>query len=262
MLVRRLFEKAFQRKNKFPLKVLVLGHTGMLGNMVNKYLSSKYEVITTNLRAEDYAFDQLIKNFEGDYIINCIGRIPQKWKHWIDTEPGMTINTNLPIKLNKNAKCRVIHPSSDCEENGIDEYARSKLYATNYILSEGQRTKIIKCSIIGPELETCDSLFSWVLNQKKDINGYTNQMWNGITSLEWAKRAEDIMIHWRKYDKMNVFRTVRISKFYLIHQIVSIFNLNINVIPFELDNEIDRSLHGGKYIGQIEDQLKEMFDIS
>ena len=59
------------------MKVLVLGHKGMLGHMVVKYLQSKnVHVFTMEKRWP--LNQQGIKTFTGDYIINCIGAIPQR----------------------------------------------------------------------------------------------------------------------------------------------------------------------------------------
>ena len=62
------------------MKVLVLGHKGMLGNMVYKYLSTKEdcELITTDLRWPSEDFKNFAVNFDGDFIVNCIGAIHQK----------------------------------------------------------------------------------------------------------------------------------------------------------------------------------------
>ena len=61
------------------MKVFVLGHNGMLGHMVHKYLSTKdCHVITTDLRWPIKNFKNKIIDFNGDFIINCIGAIHQK----------------------------------------------------------------------------------------------------------------------------------------------------------------------------------------
>ena len=59
------------------MKVLVLGHKGMLGHMVSKLLSTKgIEVFTIECRWSTSCFKNIIEKIEGDYIINCIGAIP------------------------------------------------------------------------------------------------------------------------------------------------------------------------------------------
>ena len=51
------------------MKVLVLGHKGMLGHMVVRYLTdNKFNVSTTESRWPDNKAE--ITEFDGDYIIN------------------------------------------------------------------------------------------------------------------------------------------------------------------------------------------------
>ena len=61
------------------MKVLVLGHKGMLGHMVSKFLIYKgAEVITTDCRWPTSCFKNTTQNFDGDYIVNCVGAIHQR----------------------------------------------------------------------------------------------------------------------------------------------------------------------------------------
>ena len=54
------------------MKVLILGHKGMLGHMVSKLLISKdIEVVTTKCRWPASCFKRTLMEFDGDYIINC-----------------------------------------------------------------------------------------------------------------------------------------------------------------------------------------------
>ena len=61
------------------MNVIILGHNGMLGHMVVKYLSDKGCNITTcDYRFPDNEFKKFVSQYKGDYIINCIGAIPQR----------------------------------------------------------------------------------------------------------------------------------------------------------------------------------------
>ena len=89
-------------KNKHRKKVLVLGHQGMLGHMVVKFLRDQnIDIYTINKRWP--SSQQEIKMFDGDYIINCIGAIPQ-------SSNNFDINWELPIWLDLHASCKIIHP--------------------------------------------------------------------------------------------------------------------------------------------------------
>ena len=107
-----------------------------------------------------------------DVIINCIGAIPQK----VDK---FDINWEIPIWLNENTNCKIIHPATDCEID-ISNYGLSKKRATDYIKNYGKSTKIIQTSIIGPELNSNDSLLEWFLSQRGEVYGYTK------VYMEWS----------------------------------------------------------------------------
>jgi len=140
--------------------VLILGHKGMLGHMVSKLLIYKgVEVITLNDRWSGVGFKNTIKDFDGEYIINCVGAIHQKTKQF-------DINWELPQWLDENVNCKIIHPGTDCEMDN-DNYGLSKKKASDFILKHGQNTKILKASIIGPELNSNFSLLEWFLSQEK-----------------------------------------------------------------------------------------------
>ena len=79
------------------MKILILGHRGMLGHMVYNYLSTKddCELTTTDLRWPDNDFKKKMLDFDGDYVVNCIGAIHQR-KNQFD------VIIDLQIWLDKN----------------------------------------------------------------------------------------------------------------------------------------------------------------
>ena len=74
------------------MKIFILGHRGMLGHMVHKYLSTKEdcELVTTNLRWPSEEFKKKVIDFDGDFVVNCIGAINQK-------NDDFDVNVDLPI---------------------------------------------------------------------------------------------------------------------------------------------------------------------
>ena len=74
------------------------------------------------------------------------------------------LNTTLPIWLDELDKSyKIIHPGTD-GELGDDLYAISKTNATKHIITDGKRTKMIKVSLIGPEIYNKVSLMEWFLS--------------------------------------------------------------------------------------------------
>ena len=53
----------------------------------------------------------------------------------------------------------------------------------------------IRCSIIGKEIKNYKSLVDWFLSSKKGIilNGFTNHLWNGVTTIYFAKCLKTII---------------------------------------------------------------------
>jgi dTDP-4-dehydrorhamnose reductase len=242
------------------MRVLVLGHKGMLGHMVYKYLSTKEdcELYTTDLRWPTEEFKDFIIDFwygrEGTYIINCIGAIHQRTNEF-------DVNTDLPIWLDDNidynlSGCKVIHPGTDCEMDD-DDYGNSKRKAAEYLKETGCMTKIIKTSIIGPELTSKVSLLDWFLDCGNEVSGYSEAYWNGNTTFQWAKICYDMMKNYDKYGVENIIASLCISKYELLNKIKIVYNKDISVVK-NSNVKMDKCLVGDISTPSIEKQLEEM----
>lgn len=229
------------------MKVLVLGHKGMLGHMVAMYLRSKdIEVVTINTRWP--MSQQEILSFDGNFIINCIGAIPQRTNKF-------DINWELPIWLDKYSPCKIIHPGTDCEMDN-DDYGLSKRRAADYIYESANKTKILKTSIIGPELNSNASLLEWFLSQEDQVYGYTKAIWNGNTTLEWSKQCFKLINNWDTYKILTILEGEQISKYDMLSNIKEIFNIDIDIIPKKLGK--NKILNGGIKTPSFTQQLKEL----
>lgn len=234
------------------LKILVLGHNGMLGHMVFKYLKHKdLDVGFTNLRWPSCEFKNMIKNYDGDFIINCIGAIHQKTNEF-------EVNWELPIYLDLNSKCNIIHPGTDCEMDS-DSYGVSKKIARDFIVYTSKKTKSIKTSIIGPELNSNVSLMDWFLSNKDNsvVNGYSNFFWNGNTTLTWSEQALKLMVNWEHYGKETIISSTCITKKEILESLKIIFNKNINIIDSP-DLKFNKCLSGGISKPHIKKQLNKL----
>ncbi|KKN82790.1 hypothetical protein LCGC14_0306140 [marine sediment metagenome] len=205
------------------LKILVLAASGMAGHTIVKYLKSlnKYEIKTTardsKLIEPDYKLDfsQLsdIEALRGivltekfDYLINCVGLLVKASEE--DIELAQEINGCFPHFLEYitvKPKTRVIHLSTDCVFSGegsgwykdTDTPDGTGAYAVTKREGEINNKKdlTIRMSIIGDELKSNGTgLFNWFLNQSGEVKGYTKVFWNGVTTLELAKRLEELML--------------------------------------------------------------------
>jgi dTDP-4-dehydrorhamnose reductase len=224
------------------MKVLVLGHNGMLGSVVFSYLNQYYDVHTTDYRYPSNEFIDNIFSFDGDWVINCIGAIPHKYSEF-------NINYELPILLDTVNTFKVIHCSTD-DISSNTPYSLSKQKASDWIKLHSKNTRTIRSSIIGMG----GGLLSWLLSNN-EVDGYVNCMWNGITTLEWAKYCK-LIIDGDLNDTNLSLVTDCISKYELLSIINNVFNHNAMIKPnFSLicNNCID-----GVYVGNIETKLKEL----
>lgn len=238
--------KFFKEKK---MKILVLGHKGMLGSMVKKYLTlNNFEVITLDDRFPSLLYKKSILDFDGDFIINCVGAIPQKTNKF-------KINTDLPIWLSNNSQCKIIHAGTDCEIDS-DEYGVSKRLASEYINIYSDNTKILKTSIIGPEDNNNYGLLSWFLNQNDTIFGYTNAKWNGNTTLEWSKQCHKLMMNWNNYNVITILEGESVSKFEMLNLFNEIYEKKINIVPKDLGT--DKTLKGDIKTKTLREQLVEL----
>ena len=238
------------------MEILILGHTGLLGSMVKLYFeyeNIKFEDLPSNLRWGDDSFKNYIQSKKFDFIINCIGSIPQRTKNF-------EVNYELPIWLDKHTSSKIIHPGTDCEMDD-DEYGISKRNARDFIVNKSNKTKIIKTSIIGIEPNSNYSLMSWFLSNKDndEIKGFTKQMWNGNTTLTWAKFCLDLINNWDNYEKETVLYSNCISKYEILNNINIIFNRDIKIIPYD-SISIDKCLVGNIKTEDIFIQIKELKD--
>jgi len=234
------------------MHILILGNKGMLGTAIWKYFKRnhrEYLLETTEERWPDNKFFEDIDNFNGDYIINCIGAIPQKAGKY-------EINYKLPVWLDKNVNCRIIHPGTDCEMDD-DDYGISKKKATDYMIRHGSKTKILKTSIIGHEKTNNFSLLDWFLNSESEVSGFSRVYWNGNTTLEWAKQCYNLMMKWNKYKIVTVLFTECLSKYELLKIIKKVYNKNI-IINAKSDIVSNKCLKGDIKGPLIEQQLEDL----
>lgn len=258
------------------IKVAVLGSTGMLGSTITRVLGNNlvavYEFnrsgisITKKNQArklditKDIDLSEIFSELKIDYIINCIGIIKQviNSDDQNSIELAYKVNSNFPLKLNSYAErmgIPVIQIGTDCVYSGkeglysedhphdpIDTYGLSKDIGEQ----SSTASMIIRCSIIGKELNTVNSLLSWVLSNPNNssVNGYTNHFWNGLTTLHFSQIVYGII----KFGtfKLGIFHLVPVdivSKYELINLIAKSFDRNdLEISKFEAESMINRSL--------------------
>tara|TARA_R110000824_G_scaffold93073_2_gene225357 strand:+ start:16364 stop:17194 length:831 start_codon:yes stop_codon:yes gene_type:complete len=245
-------------------KVLVLGSTGMLGSAVGKHFlnQKKYETILTYRNREvsygrnpvwfDAGRTRMLDLPRVDYIINCIGVI----KPFIEDDKAKSIylNSLFPRELAAHCKksgIKLIHITTDCVFSGHDgNYVETAVhdcldfYGKSKSLGEpDEDCMVIRTSIIGEEIHKDASLIAWVKSMKgKEINGYTNHRWNGITTKQYAKICERIIDENLYTSGLYHIASNTVTKYELVKDINEIFDLGITINPLNTPTGIDRTL--------------------
>ena len=238
-------------------KILILGSAGMAGHMLYKYLkpNENYRVMGV-ARNKDYGFcdlaldinskirtlPNLIKEVEFDFIVNCVGLLIKDNQD--DLSNAIFINGWFPhylATLTNSMKTKVIHLSTDCIFSGKDGPYHEKSepdgegnYARTKYLGEinNEKDLTIRMSIIGPELKPNGTgLFQWFMKQQGEIKGYSEAIWNGITTYELAKQIDKLMSI-NLTGIYNLAPTFDISKCALLCELQSTYcKDDVNIVP-------------------------------
>ena len=292
-------------------KILVIGANGMLGKMVALYLDSikdlvvditsrnKNEFVVKHFDDNAYIFDankqgqnpleKIINVCDYDYIVNCIGVIkPKINENDIQSVTNtIYINSYFPLQIHKLAlenDINYFQIGTDCVFSGFDgQYTEDSfkdaedLYGKSKIVGEieGNNKIVIRSSIIGPEQGIGSSLMNWFLNsQESVVSGYKNHMWNGVTTLNFAKIIGGTILS----RKVNNYKTHHlmpknvISKANLLEQFKIHFNKEIDIEHIDADSVINRTLKsnnpklneeiwksaGYNYVPSIEENIEEL----
>lgn len=263
------------------MKIFVFGSTGMLGNYISTFLSSKYDVV--NVSRADIDASQtssvIISNFlnskgitKEDIIVNAIGTIKPRVDELGDLN-AILVNSVFPHYLAKSAEdleVKMIHITTDCVFTGnkgsyteSDIHDISDVYGRSKSMGEPLNSTIIRTSIIGEEKNTKRSLVEWIKSNKdKTVFGFTNHLWNGLTCLQVAKVIDEMIqknIFWKGIRHVHSPRSL--DKQQLVQLISNIYSLNINIIPKETEHKCDRSLSTNTPTFDIPDlsiQIQEM----
>ncbi|MBE0650618.1 MAG: SDR family oxidoreductase [Bacteroidales bacterium] len=247
-------------------KIMILGSAGMLGHMVYFYLKSlnKYTIVDASFPGklhsesklldvtDDKEVEQYILNEKPDIVINCIGILIQGSES--DPSNAIRLNSYLPHRLAKilrQSNGKLIHISTDCVFSGKkggytendfrdadDIYGRSK--ALGEVINQTDVT--LRTSIIGPELHGKGvGLFHWFMQQEGEINGFTQMIWGGVTTLELAK-VIDATIEQNIRGLIHVTNGNPISKYKILLSLKDIFAKK-NIIINQVEGKaVDKSL--------------------
>jgi dTDP-4-dehydrorhamnose reductase len=101
---------------------------------------------------------------------------------------------------------------------------------------------------------------AWFLSRAGPVNGFTNHSWNGITTLEWAKVATEIMTGQIRPPSpiLQVGASDRVTKYELLKRIAEIWPHQIEICPTEAKDRIDRTLVPDLVRTDLKTQLRDL----
>lgn len=251
-------------------KVIILGSSGMLGQAVAKaFKDSQLKVIElsrptqgnfsfTGQEGPELAND--IGIFGDEWIINCIGWIPQKATKNADLDRDLAfrLNSLLPKRLDELSithGLKVIQIVTDCVFRGdaapYSEEARQDaddLYGLSKREGELLQSNAmrIRASIIGPDANSSAGLFSWFLSQgtSSKLAGYRNHFWNGVTTLAMSKlflglvkegRFVPGVHHWIPEDSVSKYQLLKLFRDHMGFETVEIESSDA---PYSIDRRL------------------------
>lgn len=250
------------------MKIVVLGDTGMLGGMASRYFKSAgYDVVGLSRKngfEVDGDWKYLLSHLwpvvmKDTVILNCIGAIKPVFNDKKRLSEAIYTNAVFPHKLAdwtnihlSSSNVRLIHITTDCvfsgldggaynenhKHNALDEYGKSKS------LGEPANCMVLRTSIIGPEWNGNNrSLVEWLVSNKgKEVNGFLNHSWNGLTTLELCKAIDKII-------KRNLYsngtfhlHSNDVTKYGMLREMAGCWNLNIKVNSVYAAEPCDRTM--------------------
>lgn len=263
-----------------PMRVLVLGASGMLGNAVMRLFaqSQGYQAIGSvrsasalrSLPKELHAnvvtgvdmenSDSLTRLFamvHPDVVINCVGLVKQLAEA-DDALSAIPLNALLPHRLARLcevAGARMVHMSTDCVFSGAkgmytetDVSDAKDLYGRSKYLGEVDYPHAItlRTSIIGHELDGARSLVGWFLTQESRVKGFSRAIFSGLPTVEIARLIRDHVIPHPELHGLYHVSAEPINKLDLLTLVAQVYGKVIEIMP---DDQlvIDRSLDSTRF---------------
>ncbi len=182
------------------------------------------------------------------------------------------INSYIPHLLETitaESETVIVHRSTDCIFSGAkgnysitDWPDATSFYARTKSLGELNNEKdiTIRTSLIGPEKDKNGiGLFNWYYNQIENVRGFANSIWTGLTTIEFAREVEWLLIN-KKHGLFQLVPDHSISKYELLCLFEKYYPGQRSII--RIDNErVDKSLQAicaGVKIPDYEEQIAEM----
>ncbi|HAZ11707.1 MAG: hypothetical protein A2X86_18455 [Bdellovibrionales bacterium GWA2_49_15] len=240
------------------MKIAIVGTTGMLGYAMSKYLQQKHiQVIEVSRDNYNIAkgpmghLEEIIR--EADVVINGAGIVKPLIPNY-PIEEVLKINSifprNLSILCQKNGK-KMFHITTDCVYSGKkgnyseeDYFDAEDVYGLSKNAGEVPTCMVLRTSFIGEEKGQVRNLLEWARSQKgKAVNGFTNHIWNGVTTLHLSQVILEILNkNLYRPGLFHIHSPDRVNKFELLQYLDLVYALELKISATDTPEKCDRSL--------------------
>ena len=265
-------------KHAKPIKVLVVGCSGMLGSTLLRYFAEMPQIevhgsvrseqslsllptgvstlVSTGIDAENFGeIRRLFKSVHPEIVINCVGVVKQLAAA-NDPLISIPVNSLFPHRfaaLCAETKSRLIHISTDCVFSGLkgsytelDTPDASDLYGRSKLLGEIDypHAVTLRTSIIGHELSGTRSLVDWFLSQEDRVSGFSKAIFSGFPTVELAKVITEYVLPNPELTGLYHVSANPISKYELLNIISRVYGKDIEIEvndTFTIDRSLDSS---------------------
>lgn len=229
--------------------------------IIKKIVGKKFQSISWYKFAIDGKYELSLKKIikKKDFIINCIGLIKPyiNDQDQLSIQNALNINSLFPHVLSKNCskKTKIFQIATDCVYDGekgnyseLDSHNARDVYGKSKSLGEVNSKNFynLRCSIIGKEIKNFKSLIDWFLSNKKNskINGFTNHIWNGVTTKYFAKIMGILVTSNLQIPNLiHIVPNNKITKYQLLKLLGKKFKRNDLIISkVKTKTKVDRSL--------------------
>lgn len=263
-----------------PLKVAIIGCSGMLGSTAFRLLDTLFpgEVYATARSASAAGYleprlaarvtsgidvenvDSLVKFFSQvrpTVVVNCVGVVKQLASA-NDPLVSIPINAIFPHRLARLceiAGARLIHISTDCiftgrkgNYNESDTPDAEDLYGRSKLLGEVDYPNAVtlRTSIIGPEVGGKNGLVEWFLSQRGEVQGYRKAIFSGLTTDALARLIAAHVIPNHLLRGVYHVSADPISKYDLLKLVKDVYGVDTAIQPTD-SVALDRSLDSSRF---------------
>lgn len=264
-----------------PMRVLVFGASGMLGNAVFRVLSEKDDwAVFGTIRSDELKIffpptmvgqlvvgcdvsnqDALVNIFDQvrpDVVINCISLAKPLLSagNPLEIVPIYALLPHRLARLCGLTGARLIHISSDGVFTGSKgQYTEDDIpdardiYGVSKLLGEVNypHTVTLRTSIIGHELRGNNGLLDWFLSQQESCKCFSRAIFSGLPTVVLAQVIRDFVIP--KATLFGIYHVAAqpISKFDLLCIVAEKYGKSIKIVPLD-EPVIDRSLNADRFL--------------